>query len=217
MLVAHEYIHTDNYPYTCDICKKKYALKKTFQRHMLKHLTTSIEREEAKNYKCTKCNKKFLYENTLKRHVLNHNKNVKMHECKYCDKQYVKKASLLKHYISHSTDRPFTCEFCNMKFKQKDNMQTHIRNIHHKLKEKNILCSICGKKYDKNSLLKKHMYSHTGDLLPFACNICDRRYLEIGPYNVHRFEKHNIWPYPCPKCEEKFKMKSELMQHLTSH
>ena len=69
---------------------------------------------------------------------------------------------------AHSNGRKFKCRFCNRKFKQKGNMNKHLKqhlfpNVEQR---KNFKWDICGSKYTERYNLKASI-----TCLPFMCNL----------------------------------------------
>lgn len=81
----------------------------------------------------------------------------------------------------HSHQRPYKCNYCTKAFKQKSNLQQHIR-IH--TGERPFKCNICNKLFTRKSSLNRHIRIHTGDL-PYECIKCKKRFNERSNCNKH--------------------------------
>lgn len=66
LLKAHQMTHNEEKRYECDVCHKKFALKKTLQVHETSHKT------DKGPYKCSYCPKSFRYVANLNTHELIH-------------------------------------------------------------------------------------------------------------------------------------------------
>lgn len=62
---------------------------------------------------------------------------------------------LVEHQRFHAGYRPYSCSFCELKFTQKGNLDTHIKTVH--FLTQRIECEHCGKFYLNKSNLKAHV------------------------------------------------------------
>lgn len=57
-------------------------------------------------------------------------------------------------------EKPFTCEYCGVKFRQKDGLKRHVAAKHTTQRTKQHMCDLCGKillsKYSLNVHRNKH-------------------------------------------------------------
>ncbi|XP_048003180.1 zinc finger protein 271-like isoform X6 [Leguminivora glycinivorella] len=118
-LIAHKRMHTGQ-KYSCDVCDKQYFDKRQLNRHKLKHT--------GQKYECTTCSKQFISNYILMQHQRIHaGDEHRLYTCKYCNKRFFTNNDLIRHERIHTGEKPFACESCPRKFKQKTHLATHIK------------------------------------------------------------------------------------------
>ncbi|KAJ8961104.1 hypothetical protein NQ318_008780 [Aromia moschata] len=112
----------------------------------------------------------------------------------------------------------YTCNICNSHFVYKNKFVQHLKSEHDvvvnvtKLKQ----CDICGKRFQYNVQLSRHMVMHSG-IKQFKCNQCDKFFSSKGGLNKHISKHNSVRKFPCSICNKIFIHQSNLRQHLKVH
>ena len=195
------------------------------EEHFLKHLvfhpqckiclyeSKTVDDENFWKFVCSMCGKRFDTEYLKHVHMEKH--NVPRNECVHCPETFASKFNFHRHLIEqHNSFQEdnnglidgseeekgfhYVCKECGKECKYYRNAVAHIAQFH----EKKDLCScrICGKAISYSSNLKSH-YKEVHGVLDLGREICRET------YQIHE----------CRVCEKKFKRKSHLTIHLTTH
>ncbi|KAJ8706553.1 hypothetical protein PYW07_012631 [Mythimna separata] len=232
-IIKHTQIHTDEKPFTCDICQRSFHAKCNLKTHFRIH-------SGAKPYKCDICQRSFSHKGNFNSHFRTHTVE-KRYECDVCKRSFRLKKYLALHFRKHSGEKPFKCIVCQRSFSHKSSLNVHSR-IHTGAKpyqcdvcqrsfvrkssltehfrkhtgEKPFQCDICQSSLSNKSSLHEHFRIHTGEK-PYKCNVCQRSFISKGKLTVH-FRKHSgEKPFKCDICQRSYNLKSTLNKHVRNH
>ncbi|XP_072279386.1 uncharacterized protein [Pyxicephalus adspersus] len=83
-------------------------------------------------------------------------------------------------------------------------------------REKNHVCSECGKRFLFNAHLVVHFRSHTGER-PFPCHECGKSFPSTTRLSAHQKFHSKEKPYSCSECNKSFYNNTHLKTHLKIH
>lgn len=125
-MMQHEETHSgasDDKPYSCPSCNKKFRLKRVLLRHQSIHTREKL-------HECTTCGQQFRDRSYLWKHSKLHSDNGKPHVCPYCGRPFRLKSHLRDHLVTHTGERRHTCRVCGKKFTQSGKARQHERQVH---------------------------------------------------------------------------------------
>ncbi|XP_045184300.2 zinc finger protein 271-like [Mercenaria mercenaria] len=224
-LKRHMYIHTEDKPFSCAICRKGFIRRERLKEHM------NSFHESQKPYSCDICNKAFSLKQNLKAHM-NYHLPMPRYTCCLCNKDFKYRGDLGKH-MKRVHNEPVEVDK-NFQILDQDDRITQKPSKHGSAAEYDQIkvgttfsadkkteiehrCDICRKTCSSYGNLKRHMYIHTDDK-PFSCAIClkgfiRRDHLKDHVNSVHKDQKL----YSCDICNKAFSLKQNLKAHMNYH
>lgn len=184
-LNLHKKLHSSAKSFKCNFCDRIYSHQQSLQNHLKK-----MHKDDGKvNYNCNSCPRKFDNERKLKVHERCHQSNEKkmIHSC------------------------PFTN--CDKKFTKSVNVQSHVKTVH--IRERNFLCSDCGKSFGTKGALKEHQIIHSSEY-PFSCKFCAKKFKNMPRLKTHE-DTHDVSQYICNVCGLALNTKRTLKMHMVVH
>jgi len=125
-------------------------------------------------------------------------------------------ASMTPHVNSRGFAQPRLTSTMETKGMRPDMAQLNMAFQHSiqqkQLKKAKNMCGYCGKVFQNNSRLERHIRSHTGER-PFSCTLCGDRFKQKCHLTVHMKRHH----FKCPICAQQFPQKEALIEHVATH
>ena len=156
-----------------------------------------IPKKHRKIAKCPNCGKVFSLKYFKKYHVSNCGRESATLSCDICKKSsFVSKVTLANHVRSvHSNDKPFSCEYCDMKFARSETLSKHRFSKHRKNKKgetitKSFVCEICDKKLSSSTNLLHHLKVIHEGIRKFQCQFCDKQFSSRFNKTSHEGKVH---------------------------
>lgn len=164
-----------------------------------------------KRYPCQLCERIFESSTALKYHTTSHES--RKIQCEYCDKLFLTKATLQIHLRIHLEKRPYDCSQCELRFRQKTDLNYHISSKHTAIEDYRFKCEYCGKKFARKYSLNLHTKLHTGEK-NHTCEVCSKSFRASSYLQVHLRTHTGEKPYECATCGKRFTVKADVRRHI---
>jgi len=119
----------------CKECGKAFYSNAHLRRHMKSHMGI-------KDFHCNICGKSFAANRNLQQHVeiIHEKAGERPFSCEECGKTFTRMNALKHHMLLHSGKPTFQCEFCDKCYREKRNLQDHIKKSHESLSDLSMIC-----------------------------------------------------------------------------
>ncbi|XP_055696295.1 RB-associated KRAB zinc finger protein-like [Lutzomyia longipalpis] len=205
-LKVHITTHSDERPFECAHCGKKFKNKLYLKTHIGVHKTDNP-------YKCTFCPEQLPTKNKLDIHVRSHT-GERPFLCTICGKGFTRRSDLNIHVSSHTNERLFECEICKKTYKTKG-----ARNIHRKThtnQTPRFECAECGRKFFRRQLYTQHLRTHTKER-PYECNFCHKTFNAPHILKRHTLLHTGEKKFKCTICPVGYIQKQDFIRHMAKH
>ncbi|XP_057711466.1 zinc finger protein 30-like [Corythoichthys intestinalis] len=201
-LNRHIQSHTDERPYPCVHCKKRFKHLHGLKRHQIYAV-------------CNKKSARFSWKKEAKAGAGNADGQGAAHQipvwCSNCGKHFEFLSALKEHQetvCKADTRDGLKCAACGKVFKSLTMLKVHQR-IHDPL-----YCKECGKILASEAAFERHQLMHR----PMSCTMCDKSFTLMRRLREHYQKQHAFsGPYPCSLCGKSFAQLSYLAVHQRIH
>lgn len=212
VLPRHMILHTNEQPFTCDLCGKSFKRKSSLQDHIMIEMGM-------KNYVCDICGVKFLKQGYLNKHMNYHkmsNGEFQGFTCEVCGKRFSEKWRLGVHQRAVHKGGRFAsckCDICGKLFAERYMVRVHKHQEHNGDEYREYQCDICERKFLEQWMLKSHLRStHRDGARKLYCELCGRS--DHLPQDCSH--RHALQKVPCMLCGDSFSSNIALRDHVIS-
>lgn len=223
-LEKHILAHSTDKFFMCHICGKCFRCNKKFVKHE--------KRREALGGKCPLVRKDFRFHNDIKTNnefpntLVKSNKEIQEEKqiSLECDINTLDKSNQKR----KNKEIYLECNICGRQFKKTYNAIRH-RKYHFCKGNSEVIqtllnepeeykCDDCGYVlYTKHAAQFHRAKKHTGEVKPFACEFCGKKFRTRPQIMVHERMHSGERPYPCASCSKRFQTKTHLRHHEHVH
>ncbi|KAM8910750.1 uncharacterized protein AB9W97_006962 [Spinachia spinachia] len=227
-LNRHVQCHTEDRPYHCVHCKKRFKHMHGLKRHQIyaichKKVTRFSWKKEQRAGPsqgdgdplkipvwCSNCGKHFEYPSALKEHQENVCKLElsEVMKCLDCGKEFKSMTMLKVHQRIHD---PLYCKECGKILANDAAFERH------KLMHRPMQCTMCDKTFTLLRRLREHYEKQHEFSGPYPCTQCDKTFMQLSYLAIHQRIHKGEFPYVCSMCPEKFRSSNCLTVHQRKH
>lgn len=137
------------------------------------------------------------------------------YSCDLCGKGFNQTLYLFRHIRKHTGE--FTCHRCHRVFARKENLLNHACSGRSADRSEvtELPCTVCGKTFSTDRLLRRHMAKHTGQHM---CSDCGKSYTTREILANHACpQRPKVERFSCGVCGKAFTRHGYLLKHLPVH
>ncbi|CAH1247327.1 ZNF98 [Branchiostoma lanceolatum] len=222
-LLIHERTHTDERPYSCDICHKAFRRQDHLRDHKRSADRTTSGTTSVPQTGSPQGPQAFRRQDHLRDHKRSADRTTSGTTSfpqtgpPQGPQAFRRHDHLRDHKYIHSKDKPFKCSECGKGFCQSRTPFVCLfvcLYIHSK--EKPFKCSECGKGFCQSRTLAVHRTLHLQES-PHKCPTCGRTFNQRSNLKTHLLTHTDIKPYQCANCGKVFRRNCDLRRHSLTH
>ncbi|XP_041980410.1 histone H4 transcription factor [Aricia agestis] len=133
-----------------------------------------------------------------------------------CGMKFTRRALLNMHVRSHTGEKLIACYHCGRHFTSNHKLSTHLAR-QNAAQECGYQCSVCGKWYATDYLVREHSRQHVSY---YACSLCDMSAPTRAAIAVHMRYRHlddAVKNFECTECDYRTVIKCDLDKHMRTH
>ena len=180
---AHQRVYHENgglKRLTCPTCGLE-LVHTAYDNHVARHNVTE------KTVPCSQCDRKFYTEKDMQIHMNGIHFKAKPSPCDICGSILSSPRALRLHQLIHSDEKQVDCPHCDMKFKHKSFLKSHLKNV--AAPKGRFKCTVCSKGFKYRYGLVAHMKIHNEDY-DGECQVCGKKFIQGYNLKLH-IERHH--------------------------
>uniref|UniRef100_A0A1A8QFA7 Zinc finger protein 473 n=1 Tax=Nothobranchius rachovii TaxID=451742 RepID=A0A1A8QFA7_9TELE len=230
-LNKHIQSHTEDRPYHCIHCERRFKHIDNLKRHQLyavcRNKTSRFMRTNRASKSgvsggdpqrplpkmpvwCSNCGKNFDCLSALEEHqeTVCRPETCGAKKCPDCGKEFKTMTTLKVHQRIHN---PLFCKECKKVLSNKPAFERH------KLLHRPMQCTMCEETFIILRRLREHYEKQHNFVGPFPCDQCDKSFTLLSYLVIHQRIHKEEFPFVCNKCPEKFRSSNCLTVHQRKH